>query len=45
MLFKGGWNESATNGAGKFIFDIGCESHGEYIPVEKRKYYIDQYCI
>jgi len=33
--YQGGWSESMTQGAGKFIFDIGCESHGEYIPVEK----------
>ena len=35
MLHKGGWNESATQGAGKFIFDLGVESHGEYLPIEK----------
>ena len=22
-------------GPGKYIFDIGCEQHGEYIPVEQ----------
>merc|ERR1712128_102790 len=33
--YQGGWNESLTQGAGKFIFDLGCESHGEYLPIEK----------
>ena len=23
-----------ANGPGKYIFDIGCEQHGEYIPIE-----------
>ena len=32
---QGGWTESITQGAGKFIFDLGCESHGEYLPIEK----------
>merc|ERR1712048_415919 len=33
--YQGGWTESITQGAGKFIFDLGCESHGEYLPIEK----------
>ena len=23
-----------AHGPGKYIFDIGCEQHGEYIPIE-----------
>jgi len=33
--YQGSWNEDTTQGPGKFIFNIGCEQHGEYIPVEQ----------
>ena len=26
--------DSVAHGPGKYIFDIGCEQHGEYIPIE-----------
>ena len=25
---------NTTSGPGKYIFEIGCEQHGEYVPVE-----------
>ena len=33
-LFLGSWNDNLPNGPGKYIFNICCEQHGEYIPVE-----------
>lgn len=33
--YQGNWIDSNVQGPGKYIFDIGCEQHGEYIPVEQ----------
>ncbi|XP_076803429.1 radial spoke head 1 homolog [Clavelina lepadiformis] len=33
--FQGNWTDGNMQGPGKYIFDIGCEQHGEYIPVEQ----------
>jgi len=33
--YQGSWIDSNMQGLGKYIFDIGCELHGEYIPVEQ----------
>ena len=32
--FQGSWTASQTNGPGKYIFHIGCEQHGEYVPTQ-----------
>ena len=31
---QGAWVDGSIQGAGKYIFELGCEQHGEYIPVE-----------
>merc|ERR1739838_782288 len=33
--YQGNWTEGNMQGPGKYIFDIGCEQHGEFIPVEQ----------
>jgi len=35
--YQGSWIDSSMRGPGKYIFDIGCEQHGEYIPVEQEE--------
>merc|ERR1712147_300536 len=32
--YIGHWVDGSIQGAGKYIFELGCEQHGEYIPVE-----------
>merc|ERR1711990_1126301 len=32
--YQGAWVDGSIQGAGKYIFELGCEQHGEYIPVE-----------
>jgi len=31
--YQGGWKTNQLSGPGKYVFDIGCEQHGEYVSI------------
>ncbi|KAJ0060474.1 hypothetical protein NL108_012890 [Boleophthalmus pectinirostris] len=35
--YKGHFVKNSPSGPGKYVFDLGCEQHGEFIPVEQEQ--------